>query len=163
MKVVHEGFNDAEFGVMGYDPNFGYGLATARVVEAPPPPPLEVTPLGSTEFNVLVAPFGTTLGSLGVVKYDRFAAYRYSGVEDDAFIRATNEFYLQNPGFCPLADTAFFAAENGVQFMTLAGNNTNELRGFVYDQSQRPRLIYAYFAVRGNGPFQAIVCETANR
>jgi hypothetical protein len=132
-----------------------------RIVEAPPAPPLEVTPLGSDAFTVLITPFGQTLGELGVAKYDSYSAYRYNGVENDSFIRATNEFYLRNPGFCPLVDTAFFAADNGVIFMTLAGNNTNELRGFVYDQSQRPRLTYAYFAVRGNGPFQAIVCETA--
>jgi hypothetical protein len=141
----------------------GVAACAPRVVEAPPPPPLEVTPLGSAEFNALVAPFGKTLGALGVAQYDRYWVYRYGGVEDDAFISATNEFYLQNPGFCPLVENAFFASETGTQFMTLAGNNTNELRGFLYDQSQRPRLTYAYFAVRGNGPFQAIVCETANR
>jgi hypothetical protein len=132
-----------------------------RTVETPPPPPLEVTPLGRDAFVALVNPFATTLGELGVAQYDSYSVYRYDGAENDAFIRATNEFYLRNPGFCPLVNNAFFAADNGVQFMTLAGNNTNELRGFLYDQSQRPRLTYAYFAVRGNGRFQAIVCETA--
>jgi hypothetical protein len=75
---------------------------------------------------------------------------------------ATNQFYLSNPGFCPLDEgKGFFVSETGVVFLTLASNNTTLVRGFLYDQSLRPKLKYAYFSGNASIDLPSIICETA--
>lgn len=109
-------------------------------------------------FERLVAPFENELDDLGITVLT-FQTYRYNGDNPKAFIEAINTFYRQNPGFCPLQE-AFYPAQNGVQFMTLAGRNGLEIRGFLYDQSRRPRLTYAYFSGSSTQVLPATVCET---
>jgi hypothetical protein len=110
-------------------------------------------------FQGLLSPFGGVLDELGV-SVASFETFRYEGTDKAAFVQAINAFYKQNPGFCPLED-AFFAAESGLQFLTLASNNGNEVRGFLYDQSRKPKLTYAYFTGSSAQRLTAIVCETA--
>lgn len=111
-------------------------------------------------FQTLVAPFRDELSELGVTLLSH-QAYRYEGEDPNAFIQAINAFYQTYPGFCPLAENAFFADEEGLQFLTLASNNNYQVRGFLYDQSRRPRLTYAYFEASSGRNLPAIVCETA--
>jgi hypothetical protein len=114
------------------------------------------------DFKVLISPFIKDLQNMGI-EITEFQMYRYEGEEPSAFIQATNEFYLSNPGFCPLDEGAgFFVAESGVVFLTLASNNTTSIRGFLYDQSHRPKLKYAYFSGNASVDVASIICETAS-
>jgi hypothetical protein len=108
----------------------------------------------------LLEPFNHIMQDLAVTQYKRFEVYQYQGKDEEVFKRLINQFYLKNPSFCPLAATAFFAAEDGVRFMTLLGNSTGELRGFLYDQSRRPGLTYGYFSASGDGVYQGVACKT---
>jgi hypothetical protein len=110
-------------------------------------------------FRFLTAPFEQTLRDLNIT-VTSFETFRYDGDDPNAFITAVNEFYKSNPGFCPLQE-AFYPASNGLQFMTLAGNNATQVRGFLYDQSRKPKLTYAYFEGQVSGLLPAIACETA--
>jgi hypothetical protein len=124
------------------------------------PRPEAGAPIGDPDiFRSLVSPFDDELSELGVT-VDSFQAYRYEGGDKDAFFVAVNSFYRTNPGFCPLQE-AFYAAENGLQFMTLAGDNGLQVRGFLYDHSRKPRLTYAYFEGTSEFILPATACETA--
>jgi hypothetical protein len=120
---------------------------------------LAVTEASADTLALLLAPFSNTFNQLGIVVTGG-QAYRYNGTDANGFIQAINEFYKSNPGFCPL-EQAFYPAENGLQFLTLAGNNTTEVRGFVYDQSRKPKLTYAYVLGVSSQVYKAKVCETA--
>ena len=124
-----------------------------------PEPELPVLPADLSTFQALATPFQDDLATLGVTVRS-YQAYLYEGTDTNAFVQATNRFYRSYPGFCPL-ENAFYAADNGLQFMTLAGANGLEVRGFLYDQSRRPRLTYAYFSGESAQPLPATVCETA--
>ena len=110
-------------------------------------------------YRRLVQPFTADLERLGVT-LTGYQVYRYEGADPNGFIGAVNTFYRENPGFCPLVE-AFYAAPSGVQFMTLAGDNSTQIRAFLYDQSRRPRLTYAYAEGTSQQPLPAVVCETA--
>ena len=103
-------------------------------------------------FQHLIAPFERDLRELGISLGD------YTGSSQDAFTQAVNTFYRENPGSCPL-ENAFYASETGLQFMTLAAKGT-DIRGFLYDQSRRPALSYAYFDGVAETAQAVIVCET---
>ena len=120
--------------------------------------PVEVETAEAATFTKLAAPFREELRRLGV-EVGPVRVYRYEGSDPNAFIEAINTFYRDNPGFCPLVE-AFYPAENGVQFMTLAGDNRYNIRGFLYDQSRRPALTYAYFEGTSARVLPAISCET---
>jgi hypothetical protein len=129
--------------------------------EAPKPQFQEVVFGSNDDFKHLLEPFNSQLANLGVKRIDKYRAYKYVGSDDSGFIQAINDFYLTYPGFCPLVDNAFYPAQNGIVFMTLASNNSPQLRGFLYDQSQKPRLTYAYFEASGESSFASISCKTA--
>ena len=112
-----------------------------------------------TAYTGLVAPFEVDLRQLGIV-VTNYDAYYYGGSDPNAFIEATNIFYQSNPGFCPIQN-AFYAAANGLQFMTLASNGGTQIRGFLYNQSRRPRLTYAYFEGTSATTVLTSPCETA--
>lgn len=136
------------------------GVLLVGCVPAAQPPPAAGTAVDEpVVFRALVAPFTDTLAELGVT-IDAYQAYRYDGSDTAAFLVAVDTFYRANPGFCPL-DEAFYPAASGLQFLTLAGNSGLEVRGFLYDQSHRPRLRYAYFSGAASAPLPAITCQTA--
>jgi hypothetical protein len=120
---------------------------------------LPVNEASGETLAMLLTPFSNTFSQLGIVVTEG-KAYRYEGDDVNAFIQAINDFYKANPGFCPL-EQAFYPAESGLQFLTLAGNNTTEVRGFLYDQSRKPRLTYAYVEGVSSQTYQAKPCETA--
>lgn len=134
-------------------------LGCAPAIEDPLEEPLATESANAEVMSTLISPFAQDLGALGITVTQR-EAYIHSGSDPDAFAKATNTFYLSNPGFCPL-ENAFFYDETGTKFMTLAGNNTGSIRGFLYDQSRRPRLTYAYFSGQTQQNLRAIVCDTA--
>ena len=109
-------------------------------------------------YQSLVAPFTEDLERLGIT-LTNYQTYRYEGDSPNGFVQAVNTFYRTNPGFCPLAE-AFYAAPNGVQFMTVAGNGSTQIRAFLYDQSRRPRLTHAYVSGTSQQPLPAVTCET---
>jgi hypothetical protein len=127
----------------------------------PKPQFVEVVQGSSDDFKRLLEPFNSTLSNLGVKRITSYRAYKYTGNDDSGFIQAINDFYLTYPGFCPLVDNAFYPAQNGIVFLTLASNNSPQIRGFLYDQSQKPRLTYAYFEASGESSFSSISCKTA--
>ncbi len=131
-----------------------------RVTVEPAPVPVPTITLDKENFLYLLDPFNLVMQDLDVTQYKRYESYQYQGKDEEVFKRVINQFYLKNPGFCPLAGTAFFAAEDGVRFMTLLGNSSGELRGFLFDQSRRPGLTYAYFAASGKGVYQGVACKT---
>lgn len=131
-----------------------------RVQVQPAPVPVPTVTLDKENFLYLLGPFNGVMQDLAVTQYKGYESYQYQGKDEEVFKRVINGFYLRNPGFCPLTGTAFFAAEDGVRFMTLLGNSTGELRGFLYDQSRRPGLTYAYFAAKGEGAYQGMACKT---
>ena len=111
-----------------------------------------------TVYQQLVIPFEQDLKQLGV-KVESHTTFRYNGSDPKAFIQTINDFYRQNPNFCPLKE-AFYAAPNGLIFMTLASDNSTNVRGFLYDHSNKPRLTYAYFKGVSSNILPAIVCDT---
>ena len=132
-------------------------LASCAPSVAPVAPPVATADLATYQY--LAAPFTGELERLGV-SVTNYQTYRYEGADPNGFVEAINRFYLANPGFCPLVE-AFYAAPSGLQFMTVAGNNGLEVRGFLYDQSRRPRLTYAYFSGSSALALPATVCATA--
>jgi hypothetical protein len=120
---------------------------------------IPVSEASEESLAMLLTPFSNTFNQLGIVVTEG-KAYRYEGDDVNAFIQAINDFYKANPGFCPL-EQAFFPAESGLQFLTLAGNNTTEVRGFIYDQSRKPRLTYAYVSGVSSQVYKTKPCETA--
>ena len=112
-------------------------------------------------YQQLVAPFEEDLGRLGIT-LTNYRTYRYEGSDPNGFITAINTFYQAYSGFCPLTE-AFYAAPSGTQFMTVASDNGTQVRAFVYDQSRRPRLIYAYVEGVSQQPLPAVVCETVGK
>ena len=115
-------------------------VACAPAAKPAPRPPVTTGDL--LTYQRLVAPFANDLERLGIT-LTGYQTYRYEGNDPNGFVAAINTFYQVYPGFCPLAD-AFYAAPNNVQFMTLASDNGTQIRAFLYDQSRRPRLTYAY-------------------
>jgi hypothetical protein len=113
------------------------------------------------DFKFLLSPFLQDLQNMSI-DISEFQIYRYEGEDPNAFIQATNQFYLTNPGFCPLDEGAgFFVSDDGLIFLTLASNNTSAIKGFLYDQSRRPKLKYAYFSGTSRTDLMSIICETA--
>jgi hypothetical protein len=134
-----------------------------RVDIQPAPVPYQTITLEREDFTYLLEPFQQIVADLQVTQYNRYEVYQYQGRDEEVFKRVINQFYLKNPGFCPLLTNAFFAADDGVRFMTLLGNNTGQLRGFLYDQSRRPGLTYAYFSATGNGGYQGMACKSPDQ
>ena len=131
-------------------------VACAPAAEPAPEPPVLMS--DPTVYRQLVAPFTQDLERLGVT-LTGYQTYRYGGSDPNGFITAINTFYRSYPGFCPLAE-AFYAAPSGTQFMTVASDNGTQVRAFLYDQSRRPRLTYAYVEGVSEQPLPAVVCET---
>ena len=136
-------------------------IACAPATETATEPPVQPSDPAANlaTYQNLVAPFAADLERLGITLND-YQIYRYEGADPNGFIGAINAFYREYPGFCPLIE-AFYAAPNGVQFMTLASDNSTQIRAFLYDQSRRPRLTYAYASGTSQQPQAAVVCETA--
>lgn len=134
-------------------------LLCACAPRVQPEQQLPTTTADLETFQSLIAPFREDLAALGI-SVRSYQAHRYEGTDPNGFVQATNRFYQTYPGFCPLTE-AFYVAADGVRFMTLAGNNGLEVRGFLYDQSRRPRLSYAYFSGSSGQVLPAISCETA--
>ncbi len=135
-------------------------IACAPATETATEPPTQASDpaVNLATYQSLVAPFAADLERLGVTLND-YQIYRYEGANPNGFINAINTFYREYLGFCPLVE-AFYAAPNGVQFMTLASDNSTQIRAFLYDQSRRPRLTYAYVEGTSQQPQTAVVCET---
>ncbi|WP_395242065.1 hypothetical protein, partial [Salmonella sp. s60732] len=49
------------------------------------------------------------------------------------------------------------AVREGLDYLTLAARG-NEVRGFVYDQTQRPKLIFAYFEGQSRQALERQAC-----
>lgn len=141
------------------------GIGFVGCAPTPRPAPQVVAPQATrltvnseALFNELVAPFRFDLEQLGI-SITSFEAFEYQGNNENVFFQATNDFYTNNPGYCPL-ENAFYASETALSFMTLASDNATTVRGFLYDQSKRPALTYAYFKGTATQSLAAIVCET---
>ncbi len=131
-------------------------VACTPATEPAPEPPVSTS--DPEVYKRLIAPFEADLERLGVT-LTGYQTYRYEGNNPNGFITAINTFYRAYPGFCPLVD-AFYAAPNSAQFMTVASNNGTQVRVFLYDQSRRPRLTYAYVEGVSQQLLPAVVCET---
>jgi len=118
-------------------------------------PSVTFTPVGEKEYTALIAPFQAELKEAGV-QVTRASVYRYAGGDAGAFNTATRDFYARSPGFCPVQG-GFLAATEQAVYLTLAARGT-EIRGFVYDQSLRPKLTFAYFEGQSAQPLERQAC-----
>jgi hypothetical protein len=119
-------------------------------------PDLPVVRLEDRVLNALVAPLEETIASLGITVVGG-EAYRYDGQEDAAFPQAVNRLYRDNPGFCPLEE-AFYPAPSGTRFMTVLARG-KEVRLFVYEQAERPKLTFAYLRGMSDDAVPAVACR----
>jgi hypothetical protein len=112
--------------------------------------------------TALAKGFSQTLKDLGVtLMLEGAKAYRYEGVDDRAFLAATDRFYLDAPGHCPL-ERAFYYADNKTTLMTLAAKpNSNQVRAFIYDLAVRPKLVFAFYSATSRAPLKTVPCRTA--
>jgi len=104
-------------------------------------PDLPVTALGEAEGQALVQGFLPALSEAGVT-VTRVSAFAYQGSQGGAFEQATRRFYALNPGFCPVQG-GFLTRGSDYVYLTLAARGL-DVRAFVYDQTNRPTLTYAY-------------------
>lgn len=119
---------------------------------------IEFAPAGSEVLAELLSPFRADLAALGI-EVTSGAAYAYEGADPNGFVVAINEFYRRNPGYCPLTE-AFYAAPDGLRFMTVTGDGGTSVRAFLYDQARRPRLRFAYLEGTSQRPLSAVQCRT---
>ena len=122
-------------------------------------PPLELTTLPAPEATRLSVPFQPAFDALGIELMGG-EAYKYLGNDPDAFLRITDRFYTDNPGFCPLAENAFQASDDQRRFATIAAKGL-EVRAFVYDLSARPNLTFAYLKGSSREVLKVKPCRTA--
>jgi hypothetical protein len=114
--------------------------------------------LPQSQVQELSAPFLKDLSKVGV-KLETGAAYRYDGSDDRAFLATIDRFYLENPGFCPV-ENGFFFLEDRQLYLTLAAKDL-QVRAFIYDQSLRPKLIFAFINASSATKLPVTPCQTA--
>ena len=117
----------------------------------------DLEPAKATELSTVFQPVFKQLG----IRIGTGKAFRYEGKDDRAFLATIDRFYLEHPGFCPLQN-AFFAAPDQSLFMTLAAKDL-EIAAFVYDQSRRPNLVFAYLDGKSTKKIPTVPCKTATR
>lgn len=118
-------------------------------------PRITFTSLGMAEYTALITPFKADLAAVGI-QVTRASVFGYAGSDPQAFNVATRDFYARSPGFCPVQGGFLSASERPV-YLTLAARG-NEVRGFVYDQTQRPKLTFAYFEGTSTAPLERQPC-----
>ncbi len=116
--------------------------------------------IGEKQASDLPIEFQTELKNMGITT-GKGTAYQYAGTDDRAFLIAADRFYLENPGFCPLLENSFHFIPNQAVYMTIAAKNL-EIRLFVYDRSDLPRLKFAYFQGIAKQKLAVSPCRTAN-
>jgi hypothetical protein len=117
--------------------------------------------LDENKAREMVASFIPQLKAIGIQLEDRGTAYQYQGSDERAFLAVVDKFYLEHPGFCPLRDAFFIAPEQNL-YMTVAGKEL-EVAAFIYDQSQKPNLTFAFFNGKSTKKIPTIPCKTATR
>lgn len=118
-------------------------------------PSVTFSPLGAAEYTALITPFQTDLAAAGI-QVTRASVFGYTGGDPEAFNVATRDFYARSPGFCPVQG-GFLSASDRPVYLTLAVRG-NEVRGFVYDQGQRPKLTFAYFEGQSRQALERQAC-----
>ena len=108
------------------------------------------TPLAATAVSTLAQPFKSNLERVGIT-LEEGQAFGYEGDDERAFYAAVDKFYLEHPGFCPV-ENAFLNAANSL-YLTVAARpaarpgdpgTVGEVWAFVYDQSRKPKLTFAF-------------------
>jgi hypothetical protein len=108
----------------------------------------------------LIEPFRAVLKDLEI-RVEGGRAFRYDGDDDRAFLAAADAFYMESPGFCPLRDGAFHFLEGRAVFMTIAAKEL-QVRVFVYDRTERPKLEYTYLNGSSMKKLEVTPCRTAS-
>jgi hypothetical protein len=67
-------------------------------------------------------------------------AYRYDGNDERAFLLAIDQFYLANPGFCPMVD-GFHVSSDGTLQLTMAAKK-EQVTALIYDLRNKPKFEY---------------------
>jgi hypothetical protein len=116
--------------------------------------------VGERHSNDIQAEFQVVLKTMKIT-VDGGKAYRYTGTDGRAFLVAADQFYRENPGFCPLFENAFQYIPDRSIFMTIAAKGL-EVRLFVYDRSDLPRLEFAYFQGVAKEKLAVSPCRTAS-
>jgi hypothetical protein len=114
--------------------------------------------LPQSQVQALSAPFVNDLTKAGI-KLETGSAYRYDGSDDRAFLATIDRFYLENPGFCPV-ENGFFFLEDRQLYLTLAAKDF-QVRAFIYDQSLRPKLLFAFINASSATKLPVTPCQTA--
>jgi hypothetical protein len=121
--------------------------------------PISFDLVGDRRSNDLQAEFQAVLKTMKI-NVNGGKAYRYVGTDERAFLVAADQFYRENPGFCPLFENAFQYIRDRSIFMTIAAKGL-EVRLFVYDRSDLPRFEFAYFQGVAKEKLAVSPCRTA--
>jgi hypothetical protein len=117
--------------------------------------------LDENKAREMATSFIPQLKAIGVQLEDRGTAFQYQGIDERAFLAVVDKFYLEHPGFCPLQDAFFIAPEQNL-YMTVAAKEL-EVAAFIYDQSQKPNLTFAFFNGKSSKKIPTIPCKTATK
>lgn len=112
------------------------------------------------QVEMMVSTFNSIFTDLDITIH-HIEAYNYQGDDLNTFNKAINQFYHKNVNFCPLKEAFYTNSQPGV-YLTLTGNAGNDIRGFVYDLSQRPRLLYGYIEGYTSTNIEKTSCITQN-
>ena len=119
-------------------------------------PELPLTALDANAYHTLADGFTPVFQGLGIT-VKTASVYAYTGMQEGAFNEALARFYRLNPGFCPLTD-AFYPSADQPVYMTLIAKGS-EVRGFVYDQGERPKLKFAYLQGTSATTLPTVACR----
>lgn len=120
-------------------------------------PIAEITPLDSSTARALQGAFQDVFLDAGIVVQNA-QAFKYTGLSASGFTGLINLFYKKYPGFCPVVNGFVIAEERPNTFMTLTARG-KDVRAFVYDQSEKPFVTYAYLEGESRGVLDVRPCD----
>ena len=112
------------------------------------------SPADTLSFQTLQAPFYRDLAELGIT-IETHEAYHYYG-DDGSVPRQLVRQLREEEGFCRARPSTY---REGDVVLELTYNNQAEVRGVIYDLSNKPRLTYATFEGRSYRALSARKCN----
>ncbi|GEM49472.1 hypothetical protein [Deinococcus cellulosilyticus] len=102
----------------------------------------EVSSLPVETAQQLQSAFQEVLVDAGITVQQK-QAFKYSGSAATGFTALINLYYKKHPGFCPVVEGFFISSSRPNTYMTLTAKG-KQVSAFVYDQSEKPAVTYAY-------------------
>ncbi|GGJ59629.1 hypothetical protein [Deinococcus roseus] len=120
--------------------------------EAPP-----VTALDAGMAQQLQEAFSEIFTDAGIVIQQK-SAFKYAGLSATGFTALINLYYKNHPGFCPVVDGFYISESRPNTYMTLTAKG-NKVSAFVYDQSEKPFVTYAYLEGESRQVLETRSCD----